>query len=414
MNPRIKFYNEKYFYLLSDVPEIEDLIQKEICEVKGQSVLFNRTGIVILKGIIYIILPCGYKKSDEYYDILLMFDLFDRLNYEKKLDAAYYDLIDIEYQGNGQLLTIAYEIIKDYRENGVIKVEYIKQGINIGGKINWKKTVKLRTQILSEEGMPIFTDLVMTRKEIDREALLRSLHMYAINKSIAMFGVLWGISTEYDEDSIQLPVDKEYAVKFLMSEKNQTYNTRLLRIIDLIIKFIDADEDEDSNDSFMALSTRSFYTVWELMCKIVLRDEYDKYKDKIPKPYWVIDNGEPKFTEQIPDIIYRGNNELYIIDAKYYNLKKNRPGWPDLVKQYFYSLSLQTVLKDIGKPINIMVFPGDITETVEYYGYSEVENAPQFGQVKGIILNTKEVVESYCYGSNKDYRRLIKEIMKPL
>ncbi len=411
MNSKIKYYNEKYFYYYSEVDNVKELIDKKICEDKDGQVVFNRTGIIILKGVIYVIYPYGYKRGDNYYDIQLLFDLFDRLAYEKKMDTEYFDLIDIDYQGNGHLLTVAYEIIKDYRENGVIRIENIREGINIGGKVNWKKTMKLKTQVFTDDLMPVFTDLVMVRKENDRDALLRSLHMYAINKSIAMFGVLWGISNEYDEETVQLPVNRDYAIKFLQSEIHMTYNSRLLRVIDLIIKFIDSSEKESNNDSFMSLSTKSFYVVWELMCKTVLKDQYGVMQDKIPKPYWKIGESNPKYTEQIPDILYMEEKELFVVDAKYYNVNKNRPGWHDLVKQYFYALSLQTVLKDVNRTYNIMLIPADIPSTAKFWGISEVENVPQFGKVQGIFLNMKDVMESYCYGISKDYRRELKKAM---
>ncbi|WP_160361022.1 LlaJI family restriction endonuclease [Clostridium chromiireducens] len=411
MDSNIKYYNEKYFYKLVAVPNVEDLIRRKICEDKVGTILFNRTGIIILKGIIYVIFPCGYRVNEPYYDIQLLLDLFDRLVNEKKMDKEFYDLIDFEYEGNGHLLTVAYAIMKDYRENGYIRIENVIQGINIGGKVNWKKTMKQKTQIFTEDGMPIFTDLVMTRKENDKDALLRSLHMYAINKSIAMFGVLFGMESEYDEDAVELPVNKEYAIKFLKSERHMTYNSRLLRVIDLVIKFIDSNENESTDNSFMALSTKSFYSVWELMCKVILRDEFPSMKDKMPKPYWKIGDGEPRFTDQIPDIIYKDNSELYVLDAKYYNVQKNRPGWHDLVKQYFYALSLKAVLKDINKTTNIMIIPSEITEVAKFWATSAVENVPGFGKVYGIFLNVNHVIETYCYGNDKDYRAELRKII---
>lgn len=411
MYSKIKYYNEKYFYPYSDVVNFEGLIKKGICEDRGGRILFNRTGIVLLSGVIYVIFPCGYKRSDDSYDTQLLLDLFDRLAYEKNMETQYYDLVDIEYQGKGQLLTVAYEIIKDYRENGVVRIENVKQGINIGGRVNWKKTIKLKTQMFNEDGMPIFTDLVMVRKENDKDALLRSLHMYAINKSIAMFGILFGMDSEYDEDAVELPVDKEYAINFLKFERNMTYNSRLLRVIDFIIKFIDFSEKEDKNDSFMSLSTKSFYTVWELMCKVILNDQYSDMQDKIPKPYWKIEEGKLKYTKQIPDILYIERKELFVVDAKYYNVIKDTPGWRDLVKQYFYVLSLQAVLGDINKTNNIMLIPSEISEVAKFWAVSEVENVPQFGKVYGIFLNVNNVIESYCNGTDRNYRIELKKII---
>ena len=410
MNSKIKIYNEKCFYKSTKVPNALELSQKNFCDIRRNSVIFNRTGFVMFKGIIYIIFPFGYKVSDFQYDIQLLLNLFDKLSNEKKLDKSQYDLIEIEHDGNGELLPIAYEIIKDYRENGYVRIENIIQGINIGGKINWKKTLRQKTQIFNEFGMPIFTDLVMSHKESDKEALLRSLHMYVINKSIAMFGALLGISSDYDESLLELPVDKDYALKFLKEERLVTYNSRLLKIMDLIIKFIDCSEN-NRNNNFTGLSTKSFYSVWELMCKVLVRDEYQNLKEFIPRPYWNPMDGKTIYTEQIPDILYKEGSELFVLDAKYYNVYKNVPGWPDLVKQYFYEMSLRSVMKDVTKSYNAMLFPSDISETAKIWAFSAVENTPTFGQVKGVLVNTKKMLESYCYGSSEDFRAIIRKVI---
>lgn len=411
MKTKIKKYNEKYFNNIEDVPNAEELVEKKICDKKDNSIIFNVTGIIMFNGIVYIIFPCGYKIDNSSDDIQILFDLFTILINEEKMDKDEFENIKIEYEGNGELISVAYEIIKDYREYGYVRIEQVVEGINIGGKVNWKKTMKLKTQIFNEEGMPIFTNLVNTHKVNDKDALLRALHIYTINKSIAMFGELFGIKNDYDEEEIMLPVDKEYAIKFLSAERQVTYNTRFLRVIDLIIKFIDSKEEESKDNAIMSLSTKSFYAVWELMCKKAFRDEYKEMKEDIPRPYWKIGDKEPSYTEQIPDILYKENRSLFILDAKYYNVKKNKPGWHDLVKQYFYEMSLRAVMKDVDESYNVMLIPSECEDVMEMWGIAEVEGVPKFGQVKGIKVNMKNVVESYCYGNNFDYRNLIKGLI---
>lgn len=411
MKSKIKKYNEKYFYRIEDVPNVEELVLRNICEVKDKDVIFKITGIIMLKGIVYVIFPCGYKIDSPNNDIQTLLDLFTILINEEKMNKNEFENIEIEYEGNGELISVAYEIIKDYKEYGYIRIEQIVEGINIGGKVNWKKTMKLKTQIFNEDYMPIFSNLVNTHKVNDKDALLRALHIYTINKSIAMFGELFGIKNDYDEEEIIIPVDKEYAIKFLRQERQVTYNTRLLRVIDLIIKFIDSKEEESKDNAVMSFSTKSFYVVWELMCKNVFRDEYKDIKEKIPRPYWKIGDSEPSYTEQIPDILYRENKNLFILDAKYYNVKKNKPGWHDLVKQYFYEISLRAVINDVDESFNVMLIPSDCEDVMEMWGIAKVEGVPSFGQVKGIKLNAKNVIESYCYGSRYDYRKLLKQLI---
>lgn len=411
MKTKIRKYNEKHFNKIEDVPNAEELVDKKICDKKDNSIIFNVTGIIMFKGIVYIIFPCGYKIDNSSDDIQILFDLFTILINEEKMDKDEFKNIEIEYEGNGELISVAYEIIKDYREYGYVRIEQVVEGINIGGKVNWKKTMKLKTQIFNEDSMPVFANLVNTHKVNDKDALLRALHIYTINKSIAMFGELFGIKNDYDEEEIMPPVDKEYAIKFLRAERQVTYNTRLLRVIDLIIKFIDSKEEESKDNAIMSFSTKSFYAVWELMCKKVFRDEYRDMKEDIPRPYWKIGDKEPNYTEQIPDILYKENKNLFILDAKYYNVAKNKPGWHDLVKQYFYEMSLRAVMKYVDRSFNVMLIPSECNEVMKIWGIAEVEGVPKFGQVKGIKLNMKNVVESYCYGSKYDYRKLIEELI---
>lgn len=411
MKAKIRKYNEKYFNKIEDVPNAKELVEKNICEEKGNYITFSVTGIIILKGIVYIIFPCGYKIDNSYEDIENLFDLFTVLIKEQKMNQDKFDNIDIEYEGDGELISIAYELIKDFKEYGYIRIEQSVEGINIGGKVNWKKTMKLKTQIFNEDGMPVFTDLVNSHTVNDKGALLRALHIYTINKSIAMFGEIFGIKNDYDENEIMIPIDKEYALEFLRKERQVTYNTRFLRIIDLIIKFIDSQENESNENSIMSFSTKNFFAVWELMCKTVFRDEYNDIKQNIPRPYWKIGDKQPSYTEQIPDILYKENKTLFILDAKYYYVKKNKPGWPDLVKQYFYEMSLLAVMKDVNKSFNVMLIPGSCEEIMKIWGVAKVEGVSSFGQVKGIELNTKQVVESYCYGGSVDYRGLLQKIL---
>lgn len=412
MKSKIRKYNEKYFNNLGNVPNAEELVEKKICDKKDNFIIFNVTGIIMFKGIVYIIFPCGYKIDNSSDDIQILFDLFTILINEEKMDKDEFENIEIEYEGNGELISVAYEIIKDYKEYGYVRIEQVVEGINIGGKVNWKKTMKLKTQIFNEDGMPIFTNLVNTHKVNDKDALLRALHIYTINKSIAMFGELFGIKNDYDEEEILFPVDKEYAIKFLRAERQVTYNTRLLRVIDLVIKFIDSKEESKDN-AVMSISTKSFYAVWELMCKNVFRDEYKDMKEDIPRPYWKIGYNVPSYTEQIPDILYKENRSLFILDAKYYNVdEKSKPGWHDLVKQYFYEMSLRAVMKDVDESYNVMLIPSECEDVMEMWGIAEVEGVPKFGQVKGVKLNAKNVVESYCYGSKYDYRKLLRQLIE--
>lgn len=412
METVIRRYNEKCFYDKNSITDLKILMDKSICTEKNGQIIFNVTGIYIINSKVYVIFPCGYNVKDEKKDSLILLDLFTILQKEQKINPNECKKIQINYEGNGRIIPVAYELIKDYRENGYLQIQHIIEGINIGGKINWKKTIKLNRSIFNEEGMPVYTDFINKHSAANQNALLRSLHMYTINMSIALFGFLFGIDSNYNENDIELPVEKNYALHFLKNEKNTTFDTRILKVIDLIIKFLESSEEESNKDTVAGVSTKTFYAVWEFMCKTVFKDEYNKYSVDIPKPYWKDYKEDISYTEQIPDIIYKQDKTLYILDAKYYNIKKNKPGWHDLVKQFFYEMSLKQVMEDVGFTYNVMIIPGNIDEKIKYWAYSEVENVPLFGQVLGIQLDMKTVISDFSYGCRNDYRRLLDKCLK--
>ncbi|WP_236897780.1 LlaJI family restriction endonuclease [Clostridium beijerinckii] len=419
-NDRINYFNEKHSCEKSRIPDVDELIEKGICkeyaEADGKNnsdiqIRFKRTGIIIFKGKIYVIFPCGYRfnKTDPYDDVQLLLKLFDIV--KEKISRNIYESVDIEYEGEADSLVLASKIIEDYKENGCINTEHIVEGTNVRGKVNWKKTMRLKTQVFNDEGMPIFTELVKRHKENDKDSLLKDLHMYVVNKSISEFGIIWGLKSNVDNENIQLPVEKEYALYFLQSQKIVTYNSRILRVINLIIEFINCDEKDNKDNSFMSFSTKTFYTIWELICKELFRDEFVNMKHLMPKPYWKIGNKMDE-TNQIPDIVYKDEDDLYILDAKYYCIENSLPGWHDLVKQFFYEMSLRDLIKDAKSRYNVMLIPSDMEEeNMKFLGVSGVNGIPNFGQVGGILVNAKKAIKDYCYGNDVDYRDSLREIV---
>lgn len=412
MKSIVRKYKEKHFYKKYDISDFDKLKELGICEEKNGQAVFCVTGIYIICSVVYIIFPCGYNNDNDKEDIPMILDLFNILQKEKKMNQDEYSDVEIQYEGHGELISTAYEIIKDYNENGYVQIQHIIEGLNTGGKINWKKTVRLKNNMINEDGIPVYTDFIRRRLSVNQDALLKSLHVYAINKSIAMFGFLFGINTELNENEIDIPVEKNYALHFLKNEKNNTFNSRLLKVISLLIKFIESSEEESDKNSVAGISTKTFYAVWELMCKNVFRDEYNKYSQRIPRPYWKEYGGESEYTEQIPDIVYADCSTLYILDAKYYFTAKRKPGWHDLVKQYFYEMSLRAVMKEIKFSYNVMIIPSEENEIIRYWAFSKVENVPSFGQVIGIKADMKTIIKDYCYGSRHDYRKILDECLE--
>src|SRR5699024_3483350 len=134
----------------------------------------------------------------------------------------------------------------------------------------------------------------------------------------------------------------------------------------------------------------------------------------IPAPRWSI-GSNAQVRKQNPDILFKEEDKLYIIDAKYYNVRSNLPGWGDLVKQFFYShtiigrlnsfskkeneqktniddseetsnklKSFKRIFTDLHHIYNIFIFPKtdhDEPDLVSYLGSTEVEDNKELGRI---------------------------------
>ncbi|MEX2959637.1 LlaJI family restriction endonuclease, partial [Staphylococcus pasteuri] len=116
--------------------------------------------------------------------------------------------------------------------------------------------------------------------------------------------------------------------------------------------------------------------------------------------------------DQIPDILIEKENELIIIDAKYYSTYTGSvnkyPGWESIVKQLYYNLSLKDEY-DIIK--NIFCMPESMLEDFKYIGKTSVEGQEkQFGYVDAFSLDLNLVISSYI--NNKKQNDLLNNIVK--
>src|SRR5699024_6833458 len=94
---------------------------------------------------------------------------------------------------------------------------------------------------------------------------------------------------------------------------------------------------------------------WEHMLKVVLEDEYYKFKKYFPKGKYNIEIEDNNYNISglriIPDIIKEHNNKLYILDAKNYlpHINGNMPGSIDINKQILYRYFLSKEFNSSNK-----------------------------------------------------------------
>jgi hypothetical protein len=384
----------------------EEFFKRNLCKKIGESIVFNFTGFVFNNNLLIIVFPKGYDFAPKQNKIHIKALINVLLRYKEEVGIAEdeYDLMGGMEGVESEGFLAAINVLKDFISNGYIRREAISHKVSVGNNIDWRKTIDSRDPIISNN-RPVYLDFVNRVKRTDRENLLYKLHRYAVQKSFKKCGWLMNLDEiETDPEFNTLPCDENLAEYTINQELSKTFDDREIRLLINIKYFICGSSNAD-DDKIETLATQYFHNIWEAICGNLFNNEYERFRNLIPKPVWHISN--PKynptyFTRQIPDILYVERNTLYILDAKYYNIKRNLPGWHDLVKQFYYAYSLGIRLK--AKTKNVLLFPSSTDNTVEYLGYVNIEKDPRLGVVHSYVIDIVYAMVNYGLYSSQSLR----------
>jgi hypothetical protein len=147
----------------------------------------------------------------------------------------------------------------------------------------------------------------------------------------------------------------------LRRELRKVYSDNDIRLIKCLIAFLE--QESGAEEGVFISGLKSFHYAWEHMLSRVLAHQYP-INSILPAPsYRKIDGEYEDALESAmrTDISLKllGEDILAIVDAKYYAAMTPRsaPGWPDLVKQFFYEKALKLAHPSMAIR-NAFVFPG--------------------------------------------------------
>ena len=200
---------------------------------------------------------------------------------------------------------------------------YIKP--NIGGKVNWKETIRLSNKYLSNGKLSFFP--IYYEKKYYFSAFLTECMIFAIDYTLEKFGVFIGLNkTDKPFPNIDLFNEKEMVLEKLYTLRQQTFKDSLIELIDHLINFF----NELNQGGNFYLKHYSFSSIWEDMVKSYLKSNYYEIRsDKIvfdADKAKYFDFKKVKFQPNLangdhffePDYYYAENDTQLIFDAKYY------------------------------------------------------------------------------------------------
>ena len=309
--------------------------------------------------------------------------------------------------GNPQILPLIVEILNDYRVNGIYTSENSFNRKGFQGKTDWKKTIGNIEPHIDEDEV-IYPHFINRFTNTFFSNEVTKIH-YSILESIQKrFGWLLPDSEQLKINFSQRSANKSADIGIIKNELRGVFNDSKIHILKLLLRFLEDDFNTSKNES-VSYGFNDFQYVWEHMLKNVLSPTHI-FSD-MPLPAYREASGREVRKDQkgqrVDIFLYDSSiKEACVIDAKYYDGSSTdrAPGWPDLVKQFFYAKSLVAgnLKYEVSSVKNYFIFPGVSVEASPELAYvidSSGRLDAEFPPIKCLHVSPELIIKSYV--SNK-------------
>ncbi len=374
------FFNELEIYKKDDYPALFEIpaVWTDICSWNRDTFWFRVTGVLLINNIPVVVFPKTYTVPEntgiarEYAGDLLRVLL--RYRSEPFLDKAENKLLYGDDELQSGRISSALQLIDDYRRHGYLNRDTGILSRARKGRIDWPATINKTVPVFSH-GQPAYFSPLMRYEKMDTRNAVHLIHRYVVSDCYSTWSWLSGTIADV-ESKDSPPFSNESSIRILNIELMGTYVQREVEVIKLMIAYLTSKNGTDSKRKLDIIATKYFSFVWEAVCAYLFHNQYSRLRSIIPQPEWESDRFKGKISQR-PDIFTLHGDALYILDAKYYNVEKNLPGWHDVVKQMFYRHTLknslinrhtQKILPDVKEVYNIFLLPGYDNKPLSYAG----------------------------------------------
>lgn len=266
-------------------------------------------------------------------------------------------------RGLGQLSLIR-KLLDDFRQYGIYSRRKVIRKIN-NARPDWKRTISRSIPLEGLGKVPIYLDIQCTQKRYFTDSIISAIHAKVIRNldkdfSWMLTGRLGLIAPELND--FPEPVSNiSYQLNLLRNELHQVYADRDIRLLKDLINYLANFSGREVNN-FIA-GVKDFHFAWEHMLRQILENKVE-LNSQLPAPAYIDVNGKVITANEKSmrtDIILETQGIIAVVDAKYYaaTSPENAPGWPDMVKQFFYAKALK-LIRPRSKIRNYFVFPSKI------------------------------------------------------
>ena len=316
--------------------------------------------------------------------------------------------VHISDEGEGRVgvsqLSLIRRLLLSYRQNGLYARRRCISRINIG-KPNWKATVAAGNAFPTRNGKPIYLDIIGSKRRYFFDSEVSRIHAYVIRYLDEAYSWIFTgkarlIAPELKD--IQPPIGSVPVMQALLKrELRLTYSDNDISLLKALIEYLEQMAGEKAGSSISGL--KSFHYAWEHMLHSVLTNTFS-INNVLPAPSYEMTDGSysDAFASSMKvDIALKDPHDrtVAIVDAKYYSAMNttSAPGWPDLVKQFFYEKAFRLIEPNY-KLRNAFIFPGQDGPLKSVHLKSKRDGTffdKEFIPISCHYVNPRDVVQHY-------------------
>jgi hypothetical protein len=305
--------------------------------------------------------------------------------------------------GNPQILPLIVEILNDYKVNGIYTSENSFNRKGFQGKTDWKKTIGTVDPHVDDDEIiyPHFINK-FTNSYYSNE--VTKIHYSILEAIQERFGWLLSDTQKISFNTSKRIGNRSADVGLIKAELRGVFNDAKIHTLKNLIQFLEDDFNTGNNES-VSYGFSDFQYVWEHMLRNVLSPTH-AFSD-MPIPAYLESSGREikvgQKGQRVDIFLYEPiNKEACVIDAKYYDGSSvdRAPGWPDLVKQFFYAKSLTAgnLKHEVSSVKNYFIFPGlsrDSSPEMAYVTDSTGRLDSEFPPIKCLHVSPELIITSY-------------------
>lgn len=360
-----------------------------------------------------IYFPLGFKECSNDKELLndirlLIKTLSSRLKGDKH-NKSDYSLNTEKIENNSSFPLGAYIfILRDFFTRGYYNEFESTYKIGTNGKISFSKTIKTQKPYICDD--EVYYLKFMTRSsEVKNALLITQIHKYFVYEAHKLIGWLFNINFTPQKPSIKF--NPKFFITVIKDQLSHTFNDKNRELFKNMLYILN-DINENDIKSSLKYGTDNFEYAWENLIDFAY-GENDK-EEFYPKGIYRI-NGKEYFSSALrPDTIMEFNDNIFILDAKYYKygISHNSSDLPDtssISKQIFYAEFAKN--KNSNKAIyNAFIIPfNGLNENYKIDGYAQLENDTSqetFKKIAVILIDTKFLMKQEIKHNSKEIEKL--------